>query len=151
MQPIEGAGSFYPKAVEPVKVEAQFHHPEEATVAETQSAVIGIVQGATGTFVADLIDENGNVITDPTIIASATLTWSSSDTINEPVVASGTAGDLGASITVPVAAPVNAVGATLTVTTNLGITDSVAVPVLAGTPPPPPPTTIAAVVLRQTA
>lgn len=150
MSPIQGAGSHFPREVEPVKVEAQVETAKEAEVAETQAPVTGIVQGATGTFVVDLIDENGNVITDPAIISSVTLTWSSSDTVNEPVVSSGTAGDLGASISVPATAPVDSTGALLTVTTDNGITGSVDVPVLAGTPPPPPPTTIAGVLIRQT-
>lgn len=152
MMPIQGAGSFFPKGEDqPVKEQAQFHHEEKDTVTETQTAVVGIVQGATGTFVADLIDENGNVITDPTIIASVKLTWSSTDTTNEPVVSSGTPGDLGASITVPATAPVDSIGATVSVETDGGVSGAVSVPVLAGTPPPPPPTTIAGVIVRQTA
>lgn len=153
MQPIAGAGSFYPKpeAVkqpEPSPVEAQFKETDK--LSETQTAVIGIVVGATGSFVADLIDQDGNVITDPATIAATTLTWSSADTTNEPVVSSGTAGDLSATITVPSGASPNPTGALLTVTTEAGISGSVDVPVLPGTTPPPA-ITVTGVVIRQTA
>lgn len=153
MQPISGAGSFYPKpeAVkqpEPSPAEAQFKESDK--LSETQTAVIGVVAGATGTFVADAIDQNGNVITDPAILSGLTIVWSSSDTTDEPVVSSGTAGDLGASITVPATAPANTTGATLSVVDQNGIGGSVAVPVLPATTPPPP-VTVAGYVIRQTA
>lgn len=152
MQPIEGAGSHFPRpeevkpSVSAAPVEAKFK--EKEAMAETQTPVIGILVGATGSFEADPIDQNGDVITDPAILSTLTLTWASADTTNEPVVSSGTTGDLGATITVPASA-VDGPGALLTVTDQNGISGSVDVPVLPAITPPV--TTVSGYVIRQTA
>jgi hypothetical protein len=150
MSPISGAGSFYPKSDPPTPPNQAAQFKEKDTMSEVQTAVLGIVIGATGSFVADLIDQNGNVITDAATIAATTLTWASADTTNEPVVSSGSAGDLGATITVPSTAPANPTGALVTATTQAGVAGSVNVPVLPSVTPPPP-ITVSGVVIRQTA
>lgn len=103
----------------------------------TQAPVKGIVAGQTGKFTAQVFDAEGNLITDPAILAELSYAWTSSDETNEPVVESGSS----ASIAVPAGATPNQ-GATLGVTVTgdgVNLSNSVQVPVLAA---PVVPTTV---------
>jgi len=100
----------------------------------TQQPVVGVKIGATGTFQETYTDPSGNPITLPTGI---TPTWTSSDTVNAPVVAS--ADGTTATVTVPTTAPTTLVGTTflLNITATLAdgtvVNGAVAVPFLAAT------------------
>lgn len=113
----------------------------------TQAPVTGLVPGTTGKFVAVVYEANGAVITDTAVLSQLSYAWSSSDQTDEPVVASGTAGDDSVSITVPATAAANQ-GATLGVVVtgdSVSLTGSVQVPVLA--PPAPVPSSV--VIVQQ--
>lgn len=75
----------------------------------TQSPVVGIAIGATGTFLATPVDASGNTVTLP---AGIVPTWTSSDTTNAPVVPS--ADGLTVTVSVPSTAPTTLVGTTFT-------------------------------------
>ena len=120
----------------------------QGAIMATQGSLLGIAPGATATFTANPLDENGNPIALPDGVVP---TWTSSDTTNGPVVAA--ADGLTATVTVPETAATGT-GFTLFVSATLpsGATPagSAVVPIDAVTPPPPPPiSTVASFVITQ--
>lgn len=99
-----------------------------------QSPVVGIVIGATGSFLATPVDAAGNVVTLP---AGIVPTWTSSDLTNAPVVAA--VDGLTATDAVPASAPATLVGTTFALSVSATLADgttgtgTVSVPFLAST------------------
>lgn len=110
----------------------------------TQAPVIGIVAGATGSFLATPVDANGVALALPAGIIPV---WVSSDPVNAPVVAS--ADGLTATITTLATAPA---GTTFTLSLSATLADGT---VPAGTTPVPflaaVPDVVASFVITQTA
>jgi hypothetical protein len=86
-----------------------------------QEPVVGIKIGATGTFLATPVDAQGNVVTLP---AGIVPTWTSTDTLNAPVVAA--TDGLTATDTVPSTTSAALVGTNFTLSVTATLADGTA-------------------------
>jgi hypothetical protein len=139
------------------RIEHDLHPPLPRSFRLTQEnimAILGIIPGSTGTFTVTPLDAAGAPFTGP-LPAGYAPVWTSSDTVNAPVVLTpnpaGVVDGLNASITVPAAfAPAPGTDFNLTIANPDGSGATVfPIPFDAVPPPPPPPLLPAAFGLTQ--